>query len=143
MVRPIPIKAPLPTTDDVTWTTLLSQTGAYVNTIANGGTDFSISTAGNFHFFAIVFESIKATASPKRIKVTDVTFTTGTAGGGGGSSFQNSLLNGLGLFSGASYVSNTTPPRLELAAYGSGTITNVDFPQYQTFCCCPHMLALF
>ena len=49
MVRPIPIKAPLPTTDDVTWTTLLSQTGAYVNTIANGGTDFSISTAGNFH----------------------------------------------------------------------------------------------
>ena len=122
----------LGSSDDVTWTTLLSQTGAYVNTIANGGTDFSISTAGNFHYFAIVFESIKAAASPKRIQVTDVTFTTSTAGGGGGSSFQNSLLNGLGLFSGASYVSNTTPPRLELAAYGSGSITSVDFPQYQT-----------
>ena len=122
----------LGSSDDVTWTTLLSQTGAYVNTIALGGTDYSISTAGNFHYFAIVFESIKAAASPKIIKVTNVTFTTSTAGGGGGSSFQNSLLNGLGLFSGASYVSNTTPPRLELAAYGSGSITSVDFPQYQT-----------
>jgi len=122
----------LGSSDDTTWTTLLSETGAYVNNIATGGTDYPISAAGNFHYFAIVFESIKAAASPKRIKVTDVTFTTSTAGGGGGSSFQNSLLNGLGLFSGASYVSNTTPPRLELAAYGSGTITNVDFPQYQT-----------
>ena len=75
---------------------------------------------------------MQAATFPKKIKVTDVTFTTSTAGGGSGSSFQNSLLNGLGLFSGASYVSNTTPPRLELAVYGSGTITNVDFPQYQT-----------
>ena len=75
---------------------------------------------------------MQAATFPKKIKVTDVTFTTSTAGGGSGSSFQNSLLNGLGLFSGASYVSNTTPPRLELSAYGSGTVTNVDFPEYQT-----------
>ena len=114
------------------WTSLLSVTGAYVNTIANGGTDFSVSTAGNFHYFAIVFTNMKVSTFPKKIKVTDVTFTTTTAGGGGGGSFSNSLLNGLGLFSGASYVDNTTPPRLELSAYGSGTVTNVDFPEYQT-----------
>ena len=45
----------LGSSDNSNWTLLQSETSVSLATYGNGGTDYPISTAGNFHYFAVLF----------------------------------------------------------------------------------------